>query len=236
MKKGRISAADLVRDLSGDAAYQRRVAEKDTTSRVTLEQERLLLDELARVGVRGDSLTSIVAASAPISGQLAEVLVSMLKREDLNRMHESIVRSLGAAGESFDSTPLVELFQTTPSDSLRWAIGNTLAELRPLNLGVWLEGAFKNKAYGDARQMLALAIGRSLPLNTARRLLIESYDEFPGHVSMALGECGGLDELAFLRSQLPGASGWVKNEIVRAVTAIESREAGRGPRRGKPNP
>lgn len=233
MKKGRISAADLMRDLSRDAEYQRKIADRDASGRATLDQEQLLLQELARLGVRGASLAEVVEANAPISGQLAGVLVGLLKREDLTRMHESIVRSLGTAGESFDAAPLIELFEATPSASLRWAISNTLAELRPLKLGAWLEQAFKNRSYGDARQMLALAIGRALPPATARRVLRDAYDEFPGHVSMALAECGGMEEITFLRSKMPATTGWARSEVERALRAIEKRETGGGPQRGQ---
>jgi hypothetical protein len=106
---------------------------------------------------------------------------------------------------------------------VRWAIANAFAELRPLRLRDWLGHALTIAEYGRSREMLTLAVARTLPATEACRLLIEVFDQMPGHVALGLAECGGAAEAAFLRARQPATKSWVKKEIDRAIKMIEKR-------------
>ena len=103
------------------------------------------------------------------------------------------------------------------------AIANTIAEARPKGITDWLLSVVKDPAYGDARQMLTLAVARIASPQIANETLISIYDQLPGHVALALAESGGERELKFLEDKRDRSKGWVRREIEKAVKTIIKR-------------
>jgi hypothetical protein len=222
-KKGSLTAEEFGRQLASNAEYQARLAAQAARAREIEKRVQPVLDDLRELGFVASSLAEFVRAYAPLPTEASAALLKHLRAADDDSLREPIVRALGGAGEGFDPTALRDLFEATTSEGLRWAIANTMAELRPLLLRDWLGRALMTVRYGKAREMLAVAVGRTLPAAEACHLLMEVYDQLPGHVAMALAECGGAAEAAFLRTRQPASAGWVKKEIDGAIKMIEKR-------------
>jgi hypothetical protein len=97
------------------------------------------------------------------------------------------------------------------------AIANTIAEARPTGITDWLLHVVQDPAYGEARQMLPLAVARMVSPQTANDVLLSIYDQLPGHVALSLGESGGERELKFLRDKRDRYKGWIRKEIKPSV-------------------
>lgn len=235
-KRGSITAGELNERLAKDAEYQARLAAQDAHAELIRRQEEPLLEELRYVGATADSLEDMVKKYAPLPAEISSVLLGYLDAPLAPGLIEAIVRALGAAGEPFDPSPLRDLFESTQSDLLRWAIANTLAELRPLGLRDWLAATIVKSELGTSRQMLTLAVARTFPAREACDLLMQVYADLPGHVALALGECGEEKELEFLRSEVTKVPrGWIKAEIEKSIKRIQRRvDKVKGPRPEKP--
>lgn len=224
MKKGkRVTAEELVAQLAADPEYQAGLERKRRRASEIVAAEQPILADLRAAGYPVDSLDEIVERYAPLPGALCSVLLSWLEKTRDPWIQEWIVRSLMHVAEGFDVRPLTGLFEMTESDSLRWAIANTLAELRPLDAREWLIEALARHEYGRSREMLPLAVARTAPPSVANKVLLSYFDEMPGHVALGLAESGGSDELDFLREKAPSTKGWVRKEIDRAVRKIAKR-------------
>lgn len=226
-KKKRITAEELLNQLQRDPEFMARQAKRDRD----LEQREVrskqlvapVLKELERLGYQVFSLEDLPRKYAPLTGEIAEVLLRWLVRIDEERVQEQIVRTLAAARASFDGSGLTRLFEQTKSGALRWAIANTLAEARPTGVGDWVSDALARQDYGEARQMLPLAVARLHAPTDANRVLRQSIDEMPGHVAMGLAESGGQEELRLLESKRETVAGWEKKEVDKAVRSIQRR-------------
>ena len=226
-KKHWQTAADFMAELQADPQFQRQQAEKD---RKLAEREaavaavvRPIMDDLQNAGITAESIEDMTQRYAPLAPQIVQVLLGWLPRVQDDRVKESLIRSLGAAGEPFDGKPLVECFSHDSSDTLRWPIANTMAETRPLGVADWLAEAVKNRSFGNARGMLAVTLARVSPPETSLPVLMSVLDELPGHVATAIGEVGGVAELNALQSRVGDVQGWEKAEFLKAIRKIQSR-------------
>ena len=218
-----MNAKDWAERLRADPVYQAKLSEQAERAGSVRAEEGELLRILASRGYPADSLEELAERYRALPEDLSRALVECLAVATDGTLQESIARVLGAAGKSFDARPLVQLFESTSSTSLRWAIANTLAELAPLETGAWLLDALKNPGYGKAREMLALAVARTSTASEANPVLLSLLDDMPGHAALALAECGTAKELRILEGRLAYAKGWVKKEIEKAIRAISRR-------------
>jgi hypothetical protein len=212
-----------VSKMSTDPEEQKRAREQ----RQALGRRALgpILEELRAAGFPANSISDLVERYAPLSRPVVDVVLKWIPLQVLVNAQSALVRSLAAAGVPFDGRPLVDLFESTDSDMLRWAISNTLYEGRARNCTEWIEKAVTKSEYGDARQMLMTALGRLSSPEVAKPLLMSLYDEFPLHVPDGLARAGGLDALAFLRDKERSAKGPAKRYAKQAIKALERRAA-----------
>jgi hypothetical protein len=142
------TAKELMDELERDPGYVRLRAEKDEKYRRLEEQysqlERPILEKLDSHGFQANSIQDAVKRYAPLSSVVVDILLSSLETCDDVRIRESLVRALGAAEKSFDGRPLVNCYEGTSDDNLRWAIVNTIVLARPHSIDEWLEKARKN--------------------------------------------------------------------------------------------
>ena len=224
MRRGKgLSARELSEQLKNDPAYQAKLKAQAARARVVRAGEDKVLNDLANRGYPAESLSDLVNRHAPLPADLSGALLESLAATSDPALQEAIVRALGAARTAIDVQPLVQLFEGATSDSLRWAIANTFAELRPSGIGEWLLEALQTPTYGKAREMLALAVARTNPAAHANPVLLDLLDEMPGHVALALAESGTTDELTVLKERAASAKGWIKTELEKAVRAIRRR-------------
>ena len=222
-----MTAAELKARLNRDLEFRAREDRRDQEEALNVARFEALaapiLQNLSAVGVTPSSLDNLAQEYAPLSSDVAEILLSWITRSTDRYLQESLIRSLAATGARFNGQPLVEVFENTQSEVLRWAIANTIAEARPSGITNWLFSAVQDAAYGDARQMLCLAVARLGSQQSANNILVSVFDQLPGHVAMALAECGGRREIGLLREKRAKYGGWIKKEIDKAVRAISKR-------------
>lgn len=225
MKKRRpMTAKELMAELENDPEYKAGLRAQEERLSAIRESEQVVIRKLEDVGVTADSLADLRRRYFRLPGEVVQVLLRSLEYA-VPQVQDEIVRTLASVEQPFDARALTRLFETTESDSLRWAIANTLAELRPLDVRQWLIDTLARREYGKAREMLPLAIARTASPSVANQVLLSHFDEMPGHVALALAESGGPSELEFLRRTAPSTKGWVRKEIDRAVRRIAKRIA-----------
>ena len=205
MKKHKraIAVEDLLKELGQDEEFLQREKEKDQNRQFEVLQLRLLEEPILRDIERatGNTITSLAALplqNAPLSAAVVDILLKWLRQVEQEEIQEAIVRSLAVSGVEFDGAILVELFENTSSDLFRWAIANTIAEARPAGITDWLLRVVSDSRYGDARQMLLLAVARLAPTSVANKVLWEVFDELPGHAADGLAESGDIHALTEL--------------------------------------
>ena len=223
MTKKPVTAAEFMAQLRGDAEYQAKIDAQAAQTAQIEEAERAAMMRLAAQGYAANSLNELVERYAPMPGPLADALVDLLSSVDHPNVREGVVRALGATLAGFNVRPLLELFEQTPSDSLRWAIANTLAEARPSDVASWALQAVQDVRYGKAREMLALAAARTNAPDAANPVLVRLLAELPGHAALGLAESGTPKELPALRRAREQASGWEREQIGRTIDIIKRR-------------
>ena len=210
-------------ELADDSEYQSKLAAQRDRADAVRATEALIMRDVEAVGHSATSLADLRRRLLPLPPEVVQVLAGWLQRTSDATVQEEIVRSLASVEESFDVSPLLTLFERAESESLRWAIANTVAELRPLDARSWVIESLGRRDLGRAREMLPLALARIAPPNVANHVLVEYLAEMPGHVALALAESGGAAERQQLEDQLPTAKKWEKREIQRAIKAIQRR-------------
>lgn len=214
---------DLLKKLSQDEEFVERQKEEDQKRQIQVLQLRLLEEPILRdiEKASANPVTSLAALqNVPLSVAVVDVLLTWLGQIEQEEIQAAIVRSLTASGVEFDGAILVELFENSSSDSLRWAIANTIAEARPVGITDSLLRVVPDSSYGDARQMLLLALARLVPATCANKVLWDVFDELPGHAADALAESGDSHALEELRKRRNSYKGWVRNRIDRAIRFI----------------
>jgi len=144
-KKKWITAEDLMAELQCNPEYLARRARKDLEMRQLasrLDVELLpILTEFKNAGFSADSLGAIVAKYSPLPDCAVSILLRFLPLCREERIQDAIVRALGAAEMPFNGQPLIECFESTTNEGLRFAILNTIALAQPHSITNWLERA-----------------------------------------------------------------------------------------------
>lgn len=226
-KKAWVSAADLIAELQQDPEYQKKRAERERAHAERVQRTQaaaeLVVRELQTAGFAVDAVEELATRYAPISQPAIDILLSWLPRVQDQAVRETIVRALAATAEPFDGRPLARAFDESRSESLRWAIGNTMALANPTGLAEWVVKAVSDPASGKARETLALATAKLVPTSIACRTLTPLLEELPGNVAQAFAQCGGSTEAALLQEWRERTKGWQRKEIDRAIRAIRKR-------------
>lgn len=222
-KRKKLTAEEFAEALKTDTRYQDDLAHRARHAAVVEREGGLVIADLARAGVDVSSLEELESAAAGFSSEAVEILLRWLPKLSAPSLQTAIVRCLASVDESFDIQPLLALYASTSSASVRWAIGNAIAEIRPLEAKGWVIDALARTDYGRAREMLPLALARIAPSEVANVVLMRYLEEMPGHVAMGLAESGGNEEARRLTAMVPATKGWVRKEIQRAIRSIERR-------------
>jgi hypothetical protein len=222
-KRETLTAAEFAAQLANDSEYQAKVAAQKEHAAVIEAEAKPILADLAAVGVNIGSIDELRRSYAALPRPVVDVLLRWLGQLSNPALQEAIVRDLAGVQEPFDVHPLLTLFEQTASQSVRWAIANTLAELRPLDAREWVIGALDRAEFGRAREMLPLALARIAPSGVANAVLVKHLDDMPAHVAIGLAESGGPAEAELLRRKANSEKGWIRKELTRAIRKIERR-------------
>ena len=221
------SAADFLTALNADPAYvKKRGAQED--ARVLREAEISLitqppLQELGAAGYSVASLDELLTGYAPLPPAIVTLLLESLSEVADTAVQEQMVRALGASANAFDGTSLIAIFQNTHSPGLQYAIANTMAQADVRGVAYWILDAVQNPAHRTARQMLVLGAARRNSPTLANPVLLGLLDDLPRHVALALAESGQRRELEALERKYPTTTGWEKQQIGRAISAVNRR-------------
>ncbi|HEY0015504.1 MAG TPA: hypothetical protein VGC13_04270 [Longimicrobium sp.] len=226
-KKSWVSAADLMAELQQDPEYQKQQAERERTHEERVQRIRAAAEPvvhgLQSAGFAVDAVEELAIRYAPIPKPAIDILLSWLPRVQDDTVREMIVRALAATTEPFDGQSLARAFEESGSESLRWAIGNTMALAHPTGLAEWVLEAVADPASGKARETLAIATATLVPAAIACRTLPPLLEEFPVSVAQAFAQCGGPTEAALLQAWRGRTKGWQRKEIDKAIRAIQKR-------------
>ena len=125
-----MTAAEFMASLQGDAEYSRRESEK---AKVREKRQQDIdqafapaLERIHQLGFPGATLQDIVKLHSPLPDLVVNILLQSLPTLRHPRLAESVVRALGAAACTFDGRPLVQAFESTSDESLKWAVVNTI--------------------------------------------------------------------------------------------------------------
>lgn len=199
------------------------------------EEDRQLCQALSGAGIQVCSIYDLVNTSADYDAALP-VLVEWLPKTRDDRIKEGIVRALTlkTAGENV-ALALVSEFENyeadTPSkEATKWAIGNAICEVAvPSVLRKLIELA-SDKRHGSARQMLAIAIGKtgnSAP-NEALEILVGLLEDpdVQGHAVTGLGFLGDERSRLVLEQFRGHEKAWIRNEAKRALSRLDRSKKG----------
>lgn len=222
-----VSAADLMAELQADPEFvaQDLRREQDRLQRQTRIDGLLrpVLEDLKAAGIVVNNFDDLVPAYAPLPPLVVEVLLDWIDRTEDEDVLESLIRALAATEDPYDGVPLAKAFDRVGSDSVRWAIGNTLARTSPTGIERWLVNAAQNQSYGTAREMLVTAVGRLVPPEEANPLLRTMFVDFPVPAAQGVAFSGGVAELRFLEAMRDSASGWLKKEFDKSIKKLRKK-------------
>lgn len=215
--------ASLRRSMGYSDEMEQKLKEMEADACAIEEEEKPVLEALAEVGVVASGIDASLGEYLPLSAEAVEVLLKFLPKMADPRVQDMMVRYIGTTKARYDGTPLADLFDSGDNMHFKWAIADAISRSRPMNLENWIAKTLVDRRHGQAREMLCAAAARLLPREQANALLLQCFDDMPGHAAGALRVTGGEKELAFLRKRLPGPKGWVGKALARAVVGIEKR-------------
>jgi HEAT repeat protein len=120
---------------------------------------------------------------------------------------------------------LLNIYATWPINietSLKWEIGNALAETASKDSVKDIIDLIKDKRHGTDREMLAIALG-NIGDKTAIPFLISCLDDedITGHVVIALGKLKAIEALDEIKRLSNHEKSWIRQEVKRAIRKIE---------------
>ena len=162
-----MSAEELMKQLQNDPEYLRQEAVREEKWRRLEEAdarlEKPILADLDSASFNGESIEAVVRNHTPLPKEAVEILLRWLRalnEEDLEgrsghaRLAESVVRALAATRLSFDGRSLVDCFENTSDEGLKWAIANTIALTTPHSIDEWLSDKLQHGYWGKTLREL----------------------------------------------------------------------------------
>jgi hypothetical protein len=188
-----------------------------------------VIEDLRAVGFEVATVQDLRRVGVPYS-EAIPVLLRWLPRVEYPPLKEDIVRTLSVPWASpMALRPLLTEFERTPASEesgLRWAIGNALEVLGDDSVFEELAAIARNPAYGRSRQMVVVALGR-MRNPAAAQILIDLLgdEQVAGHAVKALRRLRAPAARERLAAMSNHPKTWIRNEVKKALDAIEKEEA-----------
>ena len=145
---GTVTAEELMNQLASNPEFIAMRAAKEQKRAELLQRINVtispLLQKLADAGYAVDSISSLTSQYAPLSADIVIIVVGFLEGCNDDRIQEALVRCLAASKQPFDGTVLMKTYKATSSESLKFAILNTIALTRPININNWISELRRN--------------------------------------------------------------------------------------------
>ncbi len=188
--------------------------------------EAKFLNALEVAGFPVTSVSEIRERYRPLSDRMAILLIDWLPRLGDWRLQETIAWSLLAARKrTLDGSCLAAMFDETSNSELKTALAAVFNQTGPLNSTDWLMTTLGRTESVAARNLLASAISKWLPVERSLPALLSIFDVAPLAVVHPLGKVGGGEVRDLLASQLATATGPLRRELRQAIKRIERRLA-----------
>ena len=154
------TAAELMAELQADPAFRRRQRERkqrlNALEQDVARSEAPVVAELHNAGFPVQSLDTLAAQYAPLPNEIVQILLHWVGQATDPKMAEWLIRPLAAAKEPFDGRPLVDCFQQTSDEHVRWIIANTIATGRPYGIDAWLATQMRDPYWNETFRKLGL--------------------------------------------------------------------------------
>lgn len=199
MRRGRVTASELLEELASDPRYlerQRRLRdEEEKNRRAYLSAAAGLLADLQKAGYRARTLAELRANGDPLA---VPILSSWMTRVDYVPLKLDIVHTLGSKwARPHAARPLIDEFrristQTGPdADQIRFAIGDSLERVADDSVAQDLFALARDRSHGSTRGLIVAALGnlkrqRARALSTLLELL--SDDDVALYALLGLGK------------------------------------------------
>lgn len=184
--------------------------------------------DLRSLGVDLDSLDDLVSAPVGEYREAISALIDWLPRVDNAAVKETIVRAL-TVKEAKPQAAQVLLDEFVAADNseglgLRWAIGNALSVVADESVMEDIESLVRDRNYGRAREMLAVALG-NIGSSDAVDVLVDllSDEEVAGHAVVALRKLAPPSARAALEPFIDHPKTWIRNEAKKAIAKIDKK-------------
>jgi hypothetical protein len=207
-----------------NAIAEREAFFKKRKELATLYQAPMIAD------FRANGFEQIESAGDLIKLKVVDKKLAALILKWLRNLHnefntqEMLVRGLILSKTPFDGKILTDLFDSHQSNSaLKWAIGNTIACAKVLNVEDWLDRKSVAFNLGKESEMLIYAFARSFSYEKASRIIRNLFEFFPLQAADALARIGKHEELTFLKGKVNKYDGPQRTSINKEIKKLEKR-------------
>jgi len=231
-KRERIDVRELIRRLESDPEYQKKIAEmerKDPRYYAALrEEDAQVCAALREVGVEVDSVYDLLEWKKNPDVAIP-VLLEWLTRCKVRRIKEGVIRALGGprAGKEVVRALIAVLDDCVAKKEpeLCWVLGNAISiAAEPRDFDELLR-LVRDPRYGDARQMLAMALGRKGAKNkeVAMETLVALLDDpvVQGHALTGLRYLRMEASRAAIEPLLSHEKAWIRKGARGALAALD---------------
>ncbi len=182
-----------------------------------------ILADLRELGYDFPSLSAF--AQAPIRYKDAvPLLIEWLRKVRTPAMQRAVVRTLTNPSAKGTAMPaLIEAFRNFPDEAdTRWAVGNSIETAYVDTYFDDVAALALDRQYGDARQMVALALGKSKRPEAVDVLLqlMDDHD-ISGHAVSALSKRPNPRARAAFEEQLTDDRPWVRKKAALGLKKLE---------------
>jgi HEAT repeats len=221
------SAAELMADLEKDPKYMAQVRDREQRQRANIENysrsAEPILKKLEGIGFLLGTIGELRHEKSEYRPAVP-ILLRWLPRVANPQVKEDIVRTLSVPWAKPDAAPvLIEEFRKAESDSLQWAIANSLAVTADDAVLDEIVRIVQDAHYGKAREMLVLALGNMKSPRAVIALMgLLDDEQLVGHAVVSLGKLKAVAAHLHLKDLTSHPTSWVRNEAKKALAIVEA--------------
>lgn len=185
--------------------------------------ELAVLESLRQVVPGIHSVWDVVNGTTPETA--IPILAKWFPQVSDVRLKEGLVRALSVPSAGADvARCLVAEFRQAEDDNLRWTVGNALECVRSPAVGSDLVELLREPRYGNARQMIAVALGLRCyhDVPDADDALIEALSDpgLVGHAAKALADRRTVRAIPALRATTSCETSFHRRRVARAIERL----------------
>lgn len=219
------SAAELMAELQKDPEYQARMRR--------LEQEKR--ENAASYGKAAEPILQALGAIGFSVGAVGELrhgrrnyraaiptLLKWLPQISDRHVKEDIIRTLSVPWAKPTAAPVfIDELRKTEDEGVRWALANGLEVVADDVVFDQVVELVRDKKYGKAREMLAVALG-NMKDGRAVAVLVDLLGdvEVAGHAVMGLGKLKSSEARVALEAMTRHPTEWIRDEAMKALKGI----------------